>query len=64
MTLRLVTYRLRKYHTTEDNATILVSDTIESEVDYDFEPTREGIENFKKWHEGEVSLMSWSEIEE
>lgn len=74
MTTWLVTFRERTFLTKtkgEYIETSLVRETIKSEVDNGFDPTKSGIEFFKTCHEGveghysiEIDLLSWSEIEE
>lgn len=74
MTTWLVTFRERAFLTRVEGEyieTSLVRETIKTEIDNSFEPTEEGINFFKTFHEGtdgcysiEIEVLLWSEIKE
>ena len=74
MTTWLVAFKERTFLTMIEGGCIetsLISETIKTEINNCFEPTKDGIKNFKTSHEGvdghysiEIEVLSWSEIKQ
>ena len=72
MTTWLIAFKERTFLTMIEGdciETSLISETIKTEINNCFEPTKDGIKNFKTFHECvdghysiEIEVLSWSEI--